>query len=223
MLKETGDASMTPLKRDKKSATETIRRRYDRVSFFFDLMEWPVERLRFSGWRSRLRDAVAGPRALEAGVGTGKNIQYYPSGVSITAIDFSGRMLARAERCAKRLSRALDLVQMDAQHLAFPDASFDTVFATFVFCSVPDPVQGLTELHRVCKPEGKLILLEHMRPGNPLLGILFDLLNPVAVRLSGANINRRTVKNVKKAGWRITGIENLSSDIVRWIEATPSA
>jgi hypothetical protein len=60
-----------------------------------------------------------------------------------------------------------------------------------------------------------------MRPGNPLLGTVFDLLNPIAVHLSGANINRRTVKNVEKAGWQITSIENLSSDIVRWIEATP--
>ena len=66
------------MKRYTKSATETIRRRYDRLSFFFDLMEWPVELLRFSRWRSRLRNALDGPQALEVGVGTGKNMKYYP-------------------------------------------------------------------------------------------------------------------------------------------------
>ena len=58
--------------------TDTIRRRYDRNAFIYDLMEWPVERMRFKGWRSRLTQKIKGPRALEAGVGTGKNMIYYP-------------------------------------------------------------------------------------------------------------------------------------------------
>lgn len=205
------------------SDTNTIRRRYDRNAFIYNLMEWPVERLRFNGWRSRLTEKIQGPRALEVGVGTGKNMPYYPSGVSVTAIDFSPRMLARAKNRAHNKGTPVDLQQMDVQQLDFADATFDTVFATFVFCSVPDPVKGLSELRRVCKPEGRLLLLEHMRPGNPLLGILFDRFNFIAVGLTGANINRRTVNNVKKAGWRLTKIENLSSDIVRWIEAVPQA
>jgi len=81
---------------------------------------------------------------------------------------------------------------MDVQQLAFPDNFFDTVFATFVFCSVPDPVLGVKELRRVCQPDGKLILLEHMRPGNPVLGFLFDLVDPFVVRMMGAHIIRRT-------------------------------
>lgn len=203
------------------SDTNTIRRRYDRNAFIFDLMEWPVERLRFNGWRNRLTEKIQGPRALEVGVGTGKNMPYYPPGVSVAAIDFSPRMIARARQRARSNGTPVDLQQMDVQQLDFADATFDTVFATFVFCSVPDPVKGLNELRRVCKPEGRLLLLEHMRPENPLLSTIFDHFNFIAVGLTGANINRRTVNNVKKAGWRLTKIENLASDIVRWIEAVP--
>jgi len=115
----------------------------------------------------------------------------------------------------------IDLQEMDIQHLEFADHAFDTVFATFVFCSVPDPVAGLRELRRVCKPDGKLLLLEHMRPANPVLGFIFDVFNPLIVRIIGANINRRTVENIRQAGWQITVQENLSGDIVKWIEAAP--
>ena len=84
-----------------------------------------------------------------------------------------------------------------------------------------NPVQGLSELRRVCKPDGRLLLLEHMRPGNFWLGLLFDALNPLTVRMTGANINRRTIANIEKAGWKIQVVQRLSLDIVCWIEAIP--
>lgn len=203
-----------------RKATAIIRRRYNRIAFLYDLVESPMERLRFAAWRRRLRDRIAGPRALEVGVGTGKNLSYYPDGVSVTAIDFSPRMLARARAEARRRSMPIVFKEMDVQCLDLPDHSFDTLFATFVFCSVPDPVLGLTELRRVCKPGGRLLLLEHMRPGNFWLGLLFDALNPLMVRLTGANINRRTMENIEQAGWKIEVAQPLSVDIVWWIEAT---
>jgi ubiquinone/menaquinone biosynthesis C-methylase UbiE len=182
-------------------------------------MEAPVEGLRFASWRKRLAGRITGPTALEAGVGTGKNLIYYPQDVRITAIDLSPRMLTRAHKRAHKLNRQVDLQEMDVQHLDFTDHSFDTVFATFVFCSVTDPVMGLRELKRVCKPEGRLLLLEHMRPGNAALGFLFDTLNPMIVRMMGANINRKTIDNIRQAGWQIKTEENLSSDIVKIVEA----
>jgi ubiquinone/menaquinone biosynthesis C-methylase UbiE len=202
-------------------SSDLTKKRYDRLARFYDFLEAPVERLRFASWRRKLRDRITGERALEVGVGTGKNLPYYPRDVKMTAIDLSPRMLERAQEKASALGLEVDLGEMDVQNLAFPDRSFDTVFATFVFCSVPDPVTGLQELRRVCKTDGRLLLLEHMRPGNAPLGFLFDILNPMVVRMMGANINRRTMENIQKAGWKIRSEERLSSDIVRWIEGEP--
>lgn len=197
------------------------RSRYNRIAFLYDFMEAPVEWLRFANWRARLRNRIFSGRVLEVGVGTGKNIPFYPDGIEITAIDISPNMLKRARKRAFKLMSDVELFEMDVQNLEFPDQVFDTVFATFVFCSVPDPVAGLKELRRVCKPDGKMILLEHMRPGNSFLGFIFDLLNPLVIRMMGANINRRTMDYIHMAGWRIKKEEKLSSDIVRWIEAEP--
>ena len=209
------------MSRRRQNATAIIRGRYNRLATLYDLMEWPLEKMRFDDWRGRLSSRIAGSRALEVGVGTGKNMPYYPSGISISAIDFSGKMLARARHKAIARKFSVELLQMDVQRLGFPDDFFDTVFATFVFCSVPDPLQGLRELHRVCKPGGRLLLLEHMRPGSKTLGWLFDAVNPVTVRLTGANVNRRTLETLTEAGWHLRSVENLSLDVVRLIEAEP--
>ena len=205
----------------KRSSLDLTRKRYNRMALIFDFVEAPVEKMRFASWRQRLRTSIVGPKVLEVGVGTGKNLPYYPQDADITAIDLSPRMLSRARRKAEKLVLDVRLLEMDAQNLAFTDHIFDTVFATFVFCSVPDPVKGLQELQRVCKSEGRLLLLEHMQPGNFILKIIFDLFNPMVVRMVGANINRKTVDNIRLAGWQIRVEENLSSDIVRWIEAQP--
>ncbi len=201
--------------------SDLTRKRYDRLAFIYDFLESPMEWFFFASWRARLRDQIVGNRVLEVGVGTGKNIPYYPQEVKVTAIDLSPRMMGRAQKRALVLGLEVDFWEMDVQHLAFPDQVFDTVFATFVFCSVPDPVLGLRELRRVCKPGGTLLLLEHIRPKNFILGFLFDLFNPIVVRMMGANINRRTLDNIRMAGWQIQVEERLSCDIVCWIEAKP--
>lgn len=190
------------------AATALTRSRYQRLAPFYDRMEGLVER-RYQSWRRRLWSLVRGPEVLEIGVGTGKNIPYYPSGLSITAIDLTPGMLERAQHRASVIGARVELHLGDAQLLDFSGNTFDEVVATFVFCSVPDPVLGLQEAARVLKPGGRLLLLEHMRAANPLLGTLMDALNPVVVRVMGANINRRTVENVRRSGLRVQQVEDV--------------
>lgn len=198
---------------------QTIRARYDRISPLYDLMEAILERLAFSTWRRRVFDIVSGDRILEVGVGTGKNFDLYPDDKSITAIDFSPGMLNKARKRAERLGVHVDLHEMDVEQLQLPGHSYDTILATFVFCSVPDPVKGLREIGKVCKKSGKIILLEHVRPGNRVLGKVFDLFNRVTVRMMGVHINRETIANIERAGLTIVSEENLFSGIVKLIVA----
>lgn len=194
---------------------------YNRNARLYDLVEAPLELLLFRRWRPRLIEGVRG-RALELGVGTGRNFRYYPpeEQATITGVDAADAMLELAERRRQRLRPDLSLQLADAQQLAFRDGSFGTVFAAFVFCSVADPVLGLREAYRVLQPGGQLRLLEHQRPPNRVLGRLFDRLNPLAVRLSGANVNRRTDANVRLAGFKGVTSEGLEPlGIVRLITA----
>lgn len=204
-----------------KQGTDKIRTRYDRISPYYDLMELPLEKLLFSRWRRRVFHALDGDSILEVGVGTGKNLDFYPADKSITAIDFSERMMGKARKKAENKGINVHLEQMDVQDLQFDDQSFDTVLATFVFCSVGDPIKGLQEVKRVCKRNGKVILLEHVRPVTKLLGRIFDLLNPFTVKLIGANINRNTVLNMKMAGLDVVKEENVFGDVVKVLVANP--
>jgi len=192
-----------------KQATALARARYDRQASSYDRRQGMLEGMQ-RPWRKRLWGMVNGPRVLEVGVGTGLNMPYWPADVEVTATDLSPRMLERARERAAELGLVADLRLADVQALELPDSSFETAVATCVFCSVPDPVLGLRELGRVVRPGGQILLLEHMRPENPFLGALTDLLTPLSVRLTGANLNRRTLENIRAAGLKIGSVEDLA-------------
>jgi phosphatidylethanolamine/phosphatidyl-N-methylethanolamine N-methyltransferase len=196
-----------------------IKRRYNRIAPYFDGMEAVMEGLFFKSWRKRLWGKVNGHHVLEVGVGTGKNFDYYPKDARITGIDFSEKMLNEARRKRDRKQVKVELDLMDVQCLSFANNSFDTVVASFVFCSVPSPIKGLRELYRVCKPGGQVLLLEHVLSSKPMIADAMNLLNPIVVGLVGANINRQTVKNVQACPFSSVRIDEDSSDIIKLIEA----
>ncbi|MDQ0219983.1 class I SAM-dependent methyltransferase [Peribacillus cavernae] len=202
-----------------KDINEVIKRRYNRISPVYEWMDKMIK----DQWRKDLLLEATGD-VLEVGIGTGSNLLYYPDHItSLTGVDFSQGMLRHAREKVNKaaLEFPVHLMEADIQNLPFPDHSFDVIVSTCVFCSVPDPVKGLTELKRVCKPEGKILMLEHMRSGNPMLGGVMDLLNPLTVRLWGANINRKTLENIEKANLTIKEMENLMGTIMRKIEIQP--
>ncbi|HBH87061.1 MAG TPA: SAM-dependent methyltransferase [Syntrophaceae bacterium] len=200
--------------------TAQTKARYNRIAPYYDFIELLSERV-FKDWRRKLIAHARG-KILEIGVGTGKNFPYYPKDADITGIDIADKMLPFARKRADGLGLAIKLIEGDVQALSFPDNSFDTAIATFVFCSVPDPILGLRELRRVVKPDGQILLLEHVRIDRPVIGIFMDILNPVFVNLLGPNINRRTVENVERAGLMIRSIEHLCPmQMVKMIIAHP--
>lgn len=208
-----------PNVRDSNQNTRATQSRYDRQAGLFDFMEAPVEFLAFRSLRKKLWSEVRGGRLLEVGVGTGKNLAYHPEGIQSVGVDLSPRMLERAARRAERSGRHVDLVLADAQHLPFRDDVFDAAAATFVFCSVPDPVLGLREVNRVVREDGRIHLIEHVRAGNSVIGRIMDLLNPLAVRISGANINRDTVSNVARA-MKVDAVASRGFGIIKVIRAS---
>lgn len=160
------------------------------------------------GGRARRRRVIAGAqgRTLEVGVGTGRNFPLYRDGVQLTAVDISARMLERARRRGKSLGRTVQLVRAASEALPFRDGTFDTVTATCVFCSVENPVRGLEEVRRVVTQDGRVLLLEHVRPTNPVLGKLFDWLSPLIRRILGPELNRPTEQNVESAGLELAQV-----------------
>lgn len=185
----------------------------------YDLLEKPMESMSMGKWREELIERIEGEKILEVGVGTGKNLVHYPDNLDVTGIDFSKDMLEKARAKTKDIEN-IELIEMDAQDMKFEDNTFDTVITSCVFCSVPDPIKGLKEIRRVCKNNGKIIMLEHMRSNKEIVGKFMDIINFIPLNIWGANINRKTIENLKRAGFNEKDIEyqDIWSDIVKLIE-----
>jgi phosphatidylethanolamine/phosphatidyl-N-methylethanolamine N-methyltransferase len=192
------------------------QRKWDKASANFDFLTFGDDH-RLGPHKGRLFAKMRGATLMVA-AGTGNDFRFFPAGHSIIAIDISPKMLERAAQKAAAYQGNLELRQMDVTRLEFRDASFDTVLTICTFCSVPRPIVGLRELHRVLKPGGQILMFEHVRSRIGPLGIMLDLMTPLSRRF-GPDLNRDTVGNVQKAGFRIRREENIYLDIVKIIEA----
>ncbi len=188
---------------------------YDVLASHYDEAMRPLDRLFLARLRAEtLSQLPQNARILELGAGTGLNFAFYPDHTSGVASEPNHEMLKIARN--KSRPAAVSLVQTCAEALPFKNASFDSAFATLVFCSVVSPRQAFTELRRVVKPAGTILLLEHVRP-NGLLGPIFDLLNLVTVPLCDDHFNRRTAAEARAAGFQSVQVEKRMLGIINLI------
>lgn len=180
---------------------------------FSRLFEWlassPMGRSTFDGLRRRTAGA-AEDLVLEVGAGAGHNFAFYdPARVtSVQAIEPDATMLEYARKRASLVSVPISLAQAPAESLPFPDSSFDTVVVTMVFCSVGNPQHGLSEILRVLKPDGRLLMAEHVRSGNGALAGIQTAMVPLTVAFTGnCHWNRDTAASVRGAGFAETRVE----------------
>jgi ubiquinone/menaquinone biosynthesis C-methylase UbiE len=188
--------------------------RYDEAMRFFD-------RHFFGDSRAWVCSQATG-RTLEIGIGTGLNLPHYRPDVELTGIDLSPKMLQLASDRATGLGRTVDLRQGDAQQLPYDDESFDTVVATFTLCAVPDVTDTLTEMNRVLRPGGRLLLADHIRPSNPPLRWLLFAVQWLSDRFApdgGEQFMRRPLHSVQALDYQIERTERFKGGLVERLTA----
>jgi phosphatidylethanolamine/phosphatidyl-N-methylethanolamine N-methyltransferase len=151
-----------------------------------------------------------GDRVLEVGVGTGINACLYPPDAAVTGVDFSSSMLEKArDRLTRKGIRNVRLLEMDAVHLKFADNAFDIVYAPYLISVVPDPVAVAREMHRVCRPAGRVVILNHFRSANAVLARVERAISPLTIHI-GFKSDLDLPAFVAQAGLKPISIEKVN-------------
>lgn len=175
------------------------------------------------GIKKLRRDLIkkAHDQVLEVAVGTGYNLPYYSRECSITAIDFSAEMLAKAQHQAEKFGIQADFILMEAEELGFDSDRFDTVVSTLAMCAYTDPLKALREMARVCKPGGDVLLLEHGESNVKWLASLQERTDLKWHRSFGCHWNRDILDIAQEAGLEIKSYERHLFGILYVIETEP--
>jgi ubiquinone/menaquinone biosynthesis C-methylase UbiE len=197
-----------------------ISQKYDLFARYYDCVEGVPSLLGLSKLRQQMMKQASG-RVLEVAVGTGKNLPYYPPDCRIIAADLSREMLNVAQKRAAKLSMDVSFLLADAEALPFPDETFDTVVSSLSTCTFPDPVAALKEMARVCRPTGKVLLLEHGRSDREWLARFQDRTADRHARQLGCHWNRNSLDLVRRAGLKINKAQRVFFGVFNQIEAAP--
>ncbi len=200
---------------------EVTRKKWDRMAANFDVMnskgpEWrwgPLKRDLFSSMKGRI---------LFLAVGTGLDITFFPTGQRITGIDISPKMIDIAKPRADAYEGEMEVHVMDVHEMPFEPGSFDQVYTSCTFCSVPNPVKGLEALRRVLVPGGDLRMFEHTGSRYFPFNVMMNLMTQLTKHI-GPEMNRQTQDNVRKAGFDDVVARNVYLDVVKIIEARAPA
>ena len=167
--------------------------------------------------------AQATGHTLEVAIGTGLNLPFYPAGVELTGTDLSPGMLGIAQTRARQLGRVVDLREADAQALPFPDASFDTVVCTFSLCAIPDERRAVSEMTRVLRPGGLLLLADHIAGATWPVRAIQRMIDLVTVPLQGEHYLRRPLRQVQAEGLQVERRERFKLGIIERLAARKPA
>ena len=184
----------------------------------YDVAMKPLEKTRFEKIRAGLVRKAQG-RVLEIGFGTGANFRYYRNVERVDAIEPNPTMAKHAMKRIKKIRTPIHAYQAKAEELPFPDNSFDTVVATLVFCSIPEPERALHEIRRTSKPGAKILLFEHVKMDQKMLGKTQEALTPIWKKLcDGCHLDRDTLQLVKRSGLHIEKVTSYYGGLFLTIE-----
>ncbi len=198
----------------------SLEKKYNRTAPFYDLFDYPFERWRYQALRRKLWRPLSGI-ILDAGVGTGCNVPYYPPEAKIIAVDQSERMLARARDKVALSPAEVSFQQENIYDLPFAESTFDYVVGTFLCCVVDEPKRAAKELSRVCKPNGQILLLEYVLSQKFLRRNMQKLFVPYTKFCFGVNFKQDTLATLKQVGCEIEQADFWVDDVLQYITARP--